>query len=273
VKIFFIGDIVGKAAVDFLARVLPAFRRQESIDCVIANGENADAGSGMTRSIYNRLRTACIDCITLGDHAFRKSDIFETLESAEDIIRPANFPPDSPGRGWTLITTDSDEKIAVINLLGRVFMKPVDCPFQAIKAILERIPDDVTVRVVDFHAEATSDKQLMARMVDGRVSMVLGTHTHVATADAQILPQGTAFQCDVGMTGPHNGILGRDFDHVLESTLTMRHSTLPVATGDLRIHGTIVEVDESSGRATSIQLVQIDEKYADALLQAHRGVV
>lgn len=268
-KILFLGDIVGKPGVEFLARVLPAYRRTQGIDCVVANAENADAGSGINRSIYSRLRTACVDCITLGDHAFRRSDIFETLDSAEDIIRPANFPPDAPGRGWTLITTDSGVRVAVINLIGRVFMKPVDCPFHAVKEILKRIPEDVAVRLIDFHAEATSDKQLMARMVDGQVSMVLGTHTHVATADEQILPGGTAFQCDVGMTGPHGGILGREYLAVLESTLTLRHSTLPVASGDLRINGALVEVDPANGRAKSIGRVRIDEQQAAAMLQGN----
>lgn len=265
-KLLFIGDVVGKPGVEMVARVVPALRRRGSIDLVIVNAENADAGSGITRSIYTKLRTALVDCITLGDHAYRKSDIFETLDSADDIIRPANYPPESPGRGWTIVKSDAGTEVAILNLVGRVFMKPVDCPFHAANRIVEKIPDHVRVRVVDFHAEATSDKQLLARMLDGRVSMVLGTHTHVPTADEHILPQGTAFQCDVGMTGPHDGILGRDFGQVFESTMTLRHTPLHVASGDVRINGAIVEVNESSGRATSIQRLAINESAAADLL-------
>jgi metallophosphoesterase (TIGR00282 family) len=271
VKIFFIGDIVGKPGVDFVVRVLPALRRHYAIDLVVANAENADAGSGITRSIYNKLRTGLVDCVTLGDHAYRKSDILDTLDAASDIIRPANYPPEAAGRGWTIVKTDDGIDVAVVNLIGRVFMKPVDCPFHAAKEILPKIPDDVVVRVVDFHAEATSDKQLMARMLDGRVSMVLGTHTHVPTADEQILPGGTAFQCDVGMTGQHNGILGRDYEQVLASTMTLRNSTLPVANGDLRINGALVEVDSRTGKATAIQRIQCSESDAERLQNGVRG--
>ena len=265
-KVLFIGDIVGKPGVDFVIRVIPALRRREAIDLVIVNGENAEAGSGITRSIYGKLRTALVDCITLGDHAYRKADIFETLDSAEDIVRPGNYPAEAPGRGWTIVKTDRGIEVAVVNLIGRVFMKPVDCPFHAANRILEKIPNDVVVRVVDFHAEATSDKQLMGRMLDGRVSMVLGTHTHVPTADEQILPGGTAFQCDVGMTGPHQGILGRDYAQVLETTLTMRPKTLHVASGDVRMCGALVEVDDATGLAKSIQRIQINEQDAAELV-------
>jgi metallophosphoesterase (TIGR00282 family) len=271
VKILFIGDIVGKPGVDFVVRVLPALRRHHAIDLVVANAENADAGSGITRSIYNKLRTGLVDCITLGDHAYRKSDILDTLDAASDIIRPAHYPPEAAGRGWTIVKTDDGVDVAVVNLIGRVFMKPVDCPFRAARDILGKIPEDVVVRIVDFHAEATSDKQLMGRMLDGSVSMVLGTHTHVPTADEQILAGGTAFQCDVGMTGPHNGILGRDYDQVLASTMTLRNSTLPVASGDLRINGALVEVDGKTGKATAIQRIQVSERDAERLLNAAHG--
>jgi metallophosphoesterase (TIGR00282 family) len=260
VKILFVGDVVGKSGVDFVARIVPPLRRREQLDLVVVNAENADAGSGINRSMYHKLRTAMVDCITLGDHAYRKSDILETLDSAEDILRPANHPPEAPGRGWSILKTENDVEVAVISLIGRVFMKPVDCPFHAVDAILQQIPPQVRVRIVDFHAEATSDKQLMGRYLDGRVSMVLGTHTHVATADEQILAGGTAFQCDVGMTGPHNGILGRDYQQVLESTITFRNRTYPVATGDVRLNGAVVDVDERSGRATGIRRIQVGEQ-------------
>jgi metallophosphoesterase (TIGR00282 family) len=261
-----VGDVVGKPGVEFLSRVLPALRRRESIDFVVVNAENAEAGSGITRSIYNKFRTAMVDCITLGDHAFRKTEVFETLDSVADMLRPANFPPEAPGRGWSVLKSDGGHEVAVISLIGRVFMKPVDCPFHAVREILARVPEHVRIRVVDFHAEATSDKQLLGRMLDGQVSMVLGTHTHVPTADEQILPKGTAFQCDVGMTGPHDGILGRDFEQVMETTMTMRPRTFHVATGDVRLNGAIVEVDEASGMAKSIRRIVVTEKDAALLL-------
>ncbi|MDG2012796.1 MAG: TIGR00282 family metallophosphoesterase [Pirellulaceae bacterium] len=264
-RIFFIGDIVGKPGVEIVQQVVPALRRNESIDVVIANGENAESGSGITPSIYRKLKDAEVDCITLGDHAFRKRDIIDTLDSKKDILRPANFPTEAPGQGFTIIKTGTGAKVAVINLIGRVFMKPADCPFHEADRILSEIPDDVPVRFVDFHAEATSDKQLMGHHLDGRVSAVVGTHTHVPTADEHIKPGGTAFLCDVGMTGPHDSILGRSKECVFETTYSFRPRTFHVAKKDSRISGVLIDVDRKTGKAQSIRRITIDEKQADLL--------
>ncbi len=264
-RILFIGDIVGRPGVEIVRQCLAGLRREQSIDLVIANGENADAGSGITPTICRNLREAGIDCITLGDHAFRKRAIFETLDAREDLLRPANYPAQAPGRGWTVVFSATGIPVAVVNLIGRVFMKPVDCPFHAADRILAEIPENVKVRIVDFHAEATSDKQLMSRHLDGRVSALVGTHTHVPTADEQVRPGGTAFICDVGMTGPHDSILGRSVENVMETTLTFRPRAFHVAREDVRISAVLIDVEPRTGRANSIRRMTIDERQADQL--------
>ena len=264
-RLLFVGDVVGKPGIQMATRVISALRHQESINLVVVNGENADGGSGITPSIYRKLKAAGVDCITLGDHIYRKREIIATLQGENDIIKPANFPPESPGRGWTIVTADDGTRVAVIGLIGRVFMKPVDCPFHAADNVLKEIPQDVKVRFVDFHAEATSDMQLMGRHLDGRVSAVLGTHTHVPTADEQIFPGGTAFQCDVGMTGPYHSILGRKIENVAETSITFRPTTFHVASEDVRLSGTIVDIDEKTGKALSIRRLMVDEKDAERL--------
>ena len=264
-RILFIGDIVGKPGVEIVVRAIPGFRRQESIDLVIANGENSESGSGITPSIYKRLIKAGVDCVTLGDHIYRKRDIIPILEERDNIVRPANFPDDAPGKTWVVVKTDSGRKVAVFSLMGRVFMKPVDCPFTKANKLMDEIPEDVKIRFCDFHAEATSDKQLMGRHLDGRVTAVCGTHTHVPTADEQVLPGGTAFISDVGMTGPHESILGRKIEKVLKATLTFRPIPFDVATKDVQISGVVIEVDPKSGKAQGIRRIKINEKDADRL--------
>jgi metallophosphoesterase (TIGR00282 family) len=265
VRILFIGDIVGRPGIEIVEMAVPGLRRRESIDLVIANGENSDSGSGITPAGFRRIRDAEVDCITLGDHAFRKRDILETLDARTDIIRPANYPAEAPGRGWTIVKSANGKPVAVINLIGRVFMKPVDCPFHTADRILEEIGDQAIVRIVDFHAEATSDKQLMGHYLDGRVAAMIGTHTHVPTADEHVRAGGTAFLCDVGMTGPHNSILGRAIDSVLETTLTFRPRTFHVAAGDNRLCSVLIDVDDATGRARSIRRLVVDEREAERL--------
>jgi metallophosphoesterase (TIGR00282 family) len=255
VRILFIGDVVGKPGLRVITRMLPDLRVRERLDLVIANGENAADGSGITTTQYKKLIAAGVDCITLGDHIYRRAEIYTVLELANNIVRPANYPPTAPGRPWTVVPATNGAKVAIFCLLGRVYTRPVDCPFTAADRVLSELPPDVLVRIVDCHAEATSDKQLMGRFLDGRVTAVLGTHTHVTTADEQIYPGGTAFQCDVGMTGPHHSILGRKIDRVLETTLTFRPTQFQVATKDVRLCGSIVDVDAESGKATAIQRV------------------
>jgi hypothetical protein len=252
-RFLLIGDIVGKPGRQIIVRGLKSIIEREQLDLVIANAENAAGGSGLTPAIYQELVAAGVDCITLGDHIYRRKEINAVLERETNIVKPANFPREAPGREWAVVQARSGEPVAVISLLGRVFMRPVDCPWSAVDRVLPQLPDDVKLIVVDMHAEATSDKQLMGRHLDGRVTAVLGTHTHVPTADEQIFPGGTAFQCDVGMTGPHESILGREIEPVMETTRTFNPTHFEVATHDVRLNGAIVEADPATGRATFIK--------------------
>ena len=262
-RILFIGDVVGRSGVNMVLQTIEGIRREESVDAIIVNAENADGGTGLTPGIYRKLIKAGVDCITLGDHIYKKKDIIQILDTESNIIKPANFPSDAPGKRWTSFKTETGHEVAVFSLIGRVFMRPVDCPFTAADKLLPEIPESIKIRFCDFHAEATSDKQLMGRHLDGRVSAVCGTHTHVATADEQILPGGTAFQCDVGMTGPHNSILGRQIEKVMEATITFRPLPFSVASGDVRLNGALVEINAKTGQATSIKRFCIDEKQAE----------
>jgi metallophosphoesterase (TIGR00282 family) len=261
-RLLFIGDIVGKPGRQIIVRVLPGLIAQEKLDLVVANAENSAAGSGITPDIYRELLAAGVDCITLGDHIYKRREINAVLESASNIVKPANFPANAPGKPWAVVTARNGVKVAVVSLLGRVFMRPADCPWTAVDRVLAELPADVPVKFVDFHAEATSDKQLMGRYLDGRVAAVLGTHTHVPTADEEIFPGGTAFQCDVGMTGPYLSILGREIDRVMETTLTFNPTQFDVATDDVRLCGSIVDIDPATGRATAIRRLRVDQ--ADA---------
>ncbi|MDO4571495.1 MAG: TIGR00282 family metallophosphoesterase [Planctomycetia bacterium] len=248
-----IGDIVGRPGRKLVCALARKLKEAYGLEFITANAENAAAGSGLNLSIYRELIESGVDCVTMGDHTFKRREIIPVLERESQIVRPANYPPEAPGKGMILLNIGMGARCAVINLLGRVFMQPVDCPFHAVDKILRLLPADVRVIVVDFHAEATSDKQIMGRYLDGRVTAVLGTHTHVATADEQILPRGTAFQCDVGMAGPMESIIGRQIDRVTETTLTARPTLYEVASNDVRIYGTIVDFNPISGRALAIQ--------------------
>jgi metallophosphoesterase (TIGR00282 family) len=270
-RLLLIGDIVGKPGERIVTRALSGLRKREGLDLVVANAENAADGSGLSPSIYRKLIAAGVDCITLGDHIYRRSEIAGVLNSESNIIKPANFPAAAPGKTWCLLKAADGTRVAVVSLLGRVFMRPVDCPWQAIDRVLAEIPAEVKVRLVDFHAEATSDKQVMGRYLDGRVTAVLGTHTHVTTADEQIFPLGTAFQCDVGMTGPHESILGRRIDRVTETTITFQPTQFDVAENDVRLCGTIVEADPATGHATSIRRLVVTAAEADELAQSDAG--
>ncbi len=266
-RLLFIGDIVGRIGVDLVCDTIPHFKRENSIDIVIANAENAEKGSGITPAIYKRLMKADIDCITLGDHIYRKKDIISVLESHNNIVKPVNYPETAPGKKWAVVKSARGRKVAVISAMGRVFMRPVDCPYTAMDKVLAEIPEEIVIRFCDFHAEATSDKQLMGRFLDGRVTAVCGTHTHVTTADERILPKGTAFISDVGMSGPHESILGRKIEKVMEATLTFRPVPFDVATEDVQISGVVIEVEPKTGRSCGIRRIKITEadaeRYAD----------
>jgi metallophosphoesterase (TIGR00282 family) len=265
VRILHIGDIVGRPGRRIVRKALPGLVRRERIDFVIANGENAAGGSGITPDNFQELIAAGVHCVTLGDHIFRQKQIVSILEGDSRILKPANYPAETPGRGWTILQTADHIKVAVVSLLGRVFMRPVDCPWLAMDRVLQQIGDQVNVICVDFHAEATSDKQLMGRYLDGRVTSVLGTHTHVTTADEEIFPGGTAFQCDIGMTGPYHSILGRDIESVLLTTRTFLPTVFDVAKGDDRLHATMVDVDATTGKAQAIRRIVLREEDLAAL--------
>jgi metallophosphoesterase (TIGR00282 family) len=261
-RLLLIGDIVGKPGRKIVARALPGLRVRDGIDFVVANGENCADGSGITPAIYRALLASGVDCVTLGDHIYRRQEIDSVLRSERQIVKPANYPPEAPGPDHALLSTADGTPVLVMSLMGRVFMRPVDCPFKAADRVLAGVGDEVRVRIVDLHAEATSDKQLLGRYLDGRVSAVLGTHTHVPTADECILPGGTAFQCDVGMTGPYDSVLGRRYDRVMKTTITFEPTHFDVAEGDVRLCGTMVDVDEHTGQAIQIRRVRIDEAEA-----------
>jgi metallophosphoesterase (TIGR00282 family) len=268
-RILFIGDIVGKPGRDIVVAAVKPLKAARNLDLVIANAENAAGGSGLTPAIYRELIRAGVDGITLGDHVYRRKEIYSVLENETNIVKPANLPPESVGKNWAVIESANGDKIAIACLLGALFMKPVDSPWRAADRVLSELPDDVKIRLVDFHAEATSDMQLMGRYLDGRVTAVLGTHTHVPTADECIFPNGTAFQCDVGMTGPFESIIGRRIDRVMETTLTGRPTEFDVATADVRLCGTIITADPETGRATAIERLCIKEADLLALKPAN----
>jgi metallophosphoesterase (TIGR00282 family) len=266
-RILFLGDIVGQPGVGILKRALPLLRAAERLDLVIANGENVSGGSGLTPSAYRELRRAGVDLVTLGDHVYKRRELLPTLQEEERLCRPANFPASAPGRDFALAQTGDGTPVAVFCLLGRTFMRAVDCPFQAADRVLAALPGHVRCILVDMHAEATADKYLMAHHLKGRVSAVLGTHTHVPTADEQVLAGGTAFISDVGMTGPYDSILGRRIDRVLSTAITFVPCPFDVASGDPRLAGAIVDIAPESGRATAIRRLMLDEA-AVARLQA-----
>lgn len=268
-RILFIGDIVGKPGERIVTQSVAHLRERDQVDFIIVNAENAEDGSGLRVNGYKRLCKAGVDAFTLGDHIYKKREIISVLEEKENIVKPANFPPEAPGKEFVIVEGKNSVPVAIVSLMGRVFMRPVDCPFHAVDRVLEKIPDEVKVRFVDFHGEATSDKQIMGRYLDGRVSAVLGTHTHVPTADETILPGGTAFQCDVGMTGPHLSILGRKIDPVTKTTLTFEPFSFQVAKEDVRINGALVDIDPETGKAVAIKRFVLTQEEADRFSQTN----
>jgi metallophosphoesterase (TIGR00282 family) len=250
-RILFLGDLVGKPGYSGVVKHAESLRKEHGIDALIVNCENASDGSGLMPRQYKRLIEAGVDGVTLGDHIYRCKEIIPTLKKSDRIVKPANYPGDAAGRTWTVVPTDKGP-LGIISLLGRVYMRPVDCPFEAADRVLAEIADQARHIIVDVHAEATSDKQLLARYLDGKVTAVLGTHTHVPTADACVLPGGTAFQCDVGMCGPYESIIGRDIKRVMQTTRTFEPCHFHVATRDVRLCGAIIEASEH-GQAVSIE--------------------
>ncbi len=254
-RILFLGDLVGKPGYSAVLQHAEQLRSKHHLDALVVNAENASDGSGLMPRQFQRLVAAGVDAITLGDHIYRRKEIVETLTSDRRIVKPANYPGDAPGHTWMVVPTPAGP-LAVVSLLGRVYMRPVDCPFDAVDRALEEIGDQAQHVLVDVHAEATSDKQVLARYLDGKVTAVVGTHTHVPTADASVLPGGTAFQCDVGMCGPYESIIGRDISRVIQTTRTFEPSHFHVATRDVRLCGAMIDSDADGG-AISIERFEL----------------
>jgi metallophosphoesterase (TIGR00282 family) len=255
-RLLAIGDVVGEPGVRALADRLPQLRQDLRVDLCVANVENATDGSGFVPEVVKRLAAAGVDAFTAGDHLYSKARIFRILDDDPRVLRPANLAPAAKGATVGLFEGPAGVRWAVVSLLGRVFMKAVDCPFRTADAILEKLDPAVRLIVVDFHAEATAEKVALGRYLDGRVSAVLGTHTHVATADAAVLPRGSAYITDLGMTGPHDSVIGRRTDRVLHFLTTQMPVPFSVAEGDVRINGALVAIDPASGRAESIERVE-----------------
>lgn len=256
-RILFIGDIVGDPGVEITVRAVPRLIERDGIALVVANAENASGGSGMTPPVFRRLRHAGVDVFTMGDHIYKKMDLIKRMNEGEPILKPANFPPEAPGLEFVVTTARDGTKVGVFSLMGRLFMRPVDCPFHAADRVLAQLAGQTQCILVDLHAEATGDKAVLGRYLDGKVSATLGTHTHVPTADERILPGGSAFISDVGMTGPYESILGRRIDRVMFTNRTFVPSMFDVAAEDVRLAGAVVEVDPATGKATEIKRVQL----------------
>ena len=255
-RIFLIGDIVGNGGVEYLRTHLGSIKKLKNIDFVVANAENSTpVGKGISKEVANTLYSCGVDVMTMGNHTFNNKEIYELFEDNFPVIRPANMPPMTEGEGY-VISEANGYKIAVISLLGRVFMENMDCPFRTADKIIDIVKDKSDIIIVDIHAEATSEKLAMGYYLDGKVSVVFGTHTHVQTADEKILENGTAYITDVGMTGCHDGVLGVKKEIIIKKFLTslpQRHETVndnPV------LNGLIVEVDESTGKATNVERIQ-----------------
>jgi len=245
-----IGDIIGKPGRQAVSKLMPSVRQKFGVDLVIANAENVAGGLGLTPATARELLDAGVDVLTSGNHIWAEREIIPYLDSDMPVLRPLNYPPGVPGRGYIVIG-----RVMVVNLIGRTFMSNYDCPFRAMDQLLVEIKPRPPVIIVDFHAEATSEKVALGRYLDGRVSAVLGTHTHVGTIDAQVLPHGTAYVTDIGMTGPINSVIGDDVDKVLQRFLTMIPNRLPVGKGKTIFNAVLVRVDDNSGRAISIDRI------------------
>ncbi|MFM7084404.1 MAG: TIGR00282 family metallophosphoesterase [Hyphomicrobium sp.] len=259
-RFLFIGDVVGKAGRQAVAQNLPLLRERWSLDCVVVNGENAAGGFGITEDILEDFLASGADAVTLGNHAFDQKGALVFIERQPRLVRPLNYPQGTPGRGATLVRTKSGADVLVLNALGRVFMSELDCPFRAIDKELEACPlkKGADAIVIDFHAEATSEKQALGLFVDGRASIVVGTHTHAPTADERILPHGTAYMSDAGMTGDYNSVVGMVGDEPLNRFLTrISRERFEPATGIATLSGLAVEIDNATGLASWVKGIRL----------------
>ena len=254
-KILFIGDLFARPGRSILHEHLDSIRESMDIDLVIVNCENAAAGFGVTPKIADELFKWGVDVLTSGNHIWNRKEVFAYLDSEPRLLRPANYPAINPGNGSVVVRTRNGASVAVLNIQGRVFMPPIDDPFRTVDEELSKLPDDVRVIVVDIHAEATAEKVAFGLYLDGRVSAVLGTHTHVPTADATVLPEGTAYQTDVGMTGPFRSVIGVESQGAIDRFLTQIPVRFEPASEDARLNGVVIDVDPDTGRARSIERV------------------
>lgn len=254
-KVLFIGDIVGNAGRKAVKELLPAIKKEEDIDFCIANGENSAGGSGITYVVAQELYKIGVDVITMGNHTWSKKEILNFIDSDQRLVRPANYPQDAPGRGSTVYKGKNGSCIGVVNVLGRVYMDNIDCPFRAAEREIEHLKRFTRAVIVDMHAEATSEKNALAWYLDGRASCVLGTHTHVQTADERILPFGTAFISDVGMTGPYEGIIGVDREIIINKFITYMPSKFELAKGKIQFNAILVSIDEKTGKSEKISRI------------------
>jgi len=253
-NVLFIGDVVGNPGRRAIKELLPELKREYSIDFCIANGENAAGGSGITYVVAQELYKSGIDAITMGNHVWSKKEIFSFIESDTKIIRPANYPEGLPGKGSAVISNNNG-KIGIINLMGRIYMEPVECPFRTADKEVEILKNSVRIIIVDMHAEATSEKTALAWYLDGKVSGVIGTHTHVQTADERILPFGTGFITDVGMTGPYEGIIGVKRNTVIEKFITFMPARFELEKGKIQLNAVVLEIDDSTGKTIEMHRI------------------
>ena len=252
-----IGDVIGKPGRLALVHSLPDLRRELDLDLVIANGENLAAGAGITPSLAEEILGAGVDVITSGNHVWDKREVYEYLDSDRPVLRPLNYPDDAPGRGWLIHHLADGEPVAVVNLMGRVYMNQLDSPFVIAEALVDGAAEPLPpIRIVDFHCEITTEKNAMGWFLDGRVSAVVGTHTHVPTADARVLPKGTAYISDIGMTGPRDSIIGFSLESVLPRFLTHLPTRFAVAEGPVSLNAVVITVERATGRAHAIDQVQ-----------------
>jgi 2',3'-cyclic-nucleotide 2'-phosphodiesterase len=255
VKILFIGDVVGSPGRKAVAQLVPKLRAQHSLSLVVANGENAAGGSGITVSTANELFAAGVDAITMGDHLWDQKEVMTLLANEPRLLRPRNYPPGTPGHGSAVFDRDGCPPVGVLNLQGRTFMGDLENPFQSALTEVDRLRQRTNIIFIDMHAEATSEKIALARMLDGKVSAVVGTHTHVQTADEQIFPGGTAFLCDAGFTGAHESVLGREIQPIIKRFLTNMPQRFDVAKERVLLQGALIDINDGSGKAERIRRV------------------
>ena len=257
-NLLFIGDIVGRPGRWATSQLLPDLKKSLDIDFVAANVENAAGGFGLTKEIAAKIFTYGVDCLTSGNHIWDRKDIYPFLNEEERVLRPANYPPGAPGKGSGIFETKKSEKVGVLNIQGRVFVQEIDCPFRRSLEEIEKLKDQTRIVLVDVHAEATSEKVALGWYLDGKVSAVIGTHTHVQTADETILPHGTAYITDVGMTGPHDSIIGIRKEDALTRFLTQTPQRFRLGLDDVKFSAVLIEVDSDSGKAKKIERLKID---------------